>query len=64
MVTANNTDWEEGEPCPHCGCEYIAIKVPREDVYESSGGYFDYMKTTDYIGQEKDPMCKDCEEFL
>ena len=64
MEEQTDTGWAAGEACPHCGCSRITVTVEHELEYRSENGNYIFIQQTDYIGDETNPMCVECERFL
>lgn len=58
------TDWEQGEPCPHCGCEQVSVEVGHEEIFSSKDGDFEFIERGAPLGNMSEPMCVNCEEWL
>lgn len=53
-------DWEEGNPCPHCGHPVVNELTAKDDLYRSSNGEYHYQKSGDHITTAGHVACGQC----
>jgi hypothetical protein len=62
--STHEPDWEFGKPCPVCGNETLSAMTVSEDIYNSSDGEFEYIKSGEAVGPVLSVLCPECRTHL